>query len=121
MSSAFPQRGLRRFGRMRWRLCLVSLAALVTLAGCASGPSVPPHDVTEPPASPVAGSVSAGHGPDHVVVAIFENKDFAQIEGNAKAPYLNQLMRKSAVMVNAHGVAHPSQPIYLALFSGSTQ
>src|SRR5262249_13489875 len=59
-------------------------------------------------------------GPDHVVVAIFENKDFSQIDGDSKAPYLNELMHKSAVLVNAHGVAHPSQPNYLALFSGST-
>src|SRR6185437_2652361 len=114
---------------MRWSLGLVSIVALVALGGCSSGPQVPQDNVPEPPASPSAGSDSAssgssaaGHSPDHVLVAIFENKDFAQINGNTKAPYLNQLMRTSAaVMVNAHGVAHPSQPNYLALFSGSTQ
>ena len=109
---------------MRWWLCLVSIAALVALAGCASDPQVPQNDVPEPPAAGSAGSAgsaSAGHGPDHVVVAVFENKDFAQINGNAKAPYLNELMRTSAVMVNAHGIAHPSQPNYLGLFSGSAQ
>jgi len=51
-----------------------------------------------------------------VVVAIFENKDFAQIDGNSKAPYLNQLMRNAAVLVNAHAVAHPSQPNYPRCF-----
>lgn len=54
-------------------------------------------------------------------MAIFENKDYAQINASAKATYLNELMKHSAVLVNAHGVAHPSQPNYLALFSGSTQ
>jgi len=55
------------------------------------------------------------------VVAIFENKDYAQISGNGKAPYLNSVMQRGAVLTNAHGVAHPSQPNYLALFAGSTQ
>ena len=52
---------------------------------------------------------------------MFENKDYASLAGNTKAPYLNTLMNSSAVLTNAHGVAHPSQPNYLALFSGSTQ
>ncbi len=57
----------------------------------------------------------------HVVVAIFENKSYQQVKGNHAAPYLNALIARSAVFVNAHGVTHPSQPNYVALFSGSTQ
>jgi acid phosphatase len=56
-----------------------------------------------------------------VLVAIFENKDYDQIAGNRSAPYLNALMGRAAVLRNSRGVAHPSQPNYLALFSGSTQ
>jgi phosphatidylinositol-3-phosphatase len=56
-----------------------------------------------------------------VVVAIFENKAYSQIKGNPQAPYLNALMSRAATFPNAHGVTHPSQPNYLALFSGSTQ
>jgi acid phosphatase len=59
--------------------------------------------------------------PDHVVVAVFENKSYEQVAGNKSAPYLNALMKRAAVFTNSHGVAHPSQPNYLALFSGSTQ
>jgi acid phosphatase len=69
-------------------------------------------------ASPSAGA--AGH-PDHIVVAIFENRAYHQIAANPAAPYLNALMARSATFTNAHGVTHPSQPNYLALFSGSTQ
>ena len=35
--------------------------------------------------------------------------------------YLTSLMHDNANFTNSHGVDHPSQPNYLALFSGSTQ
>jgi acid phosphatase len=56
-----------------------------------------------------------------VVVAVFENKRYDKVAGNGSAPYLNGLMKRAAVFTDARGVAHPSQPNYLALFSGSTQ
>jgi phosphatidylinositol-3-phosphatase len=58
--------------------------------------------------------------PDHVVVVVEENKSYKQIVGNMAAPYLNQLANDAAVFTNSFAVAHPSQPNYLALFSGST-
>jgi acid phosphatase len=71
--------------------------------------------------APTAGQTRGGQvAPDHVVVAVFENKAYDQIVGNARAAYLNGLLAGAAVLSNAHGVAHPSQPNYLALFSGST-
>jgi hypothetical protein len=59
--------------------------------------------------------------PDHIVVVIEENHGYDQIVGAPSAPYINELMSESAVFTDAHGVTHPSQPNYLALFSGSTQ
>ncbi len=59
--------------------------------------------------------------PDHVVVVIEENRSFAQIVGNPEAPYLNSLAKRGALLVKSYGVARPSQPNYLALFSGSTR
>jgi len=59
--------------------------------------------------------------PDHVVVVIEENRSFSNIIGNSDAPYINALAARGALMEDSHGVAHPSQPNYLALFSGSTQ
>jgi acid phosphatase len=56
-----------------------------------------------------------------VVVAIFENKNEQSIIGSAAAPYLTQLAASGAMFTDAHGIRHPSQPNYLALFSGSTQ
>jgi hypothetical protein len=60
--------------------------------------------------------------PDHVLVVVMENKSYDEIIGRPdEAPYLNSLAAHSAVFANSHGVAHPSQPNYIALFSGSTQ
>ena len=51
-----------------------------------------------------------------------ENTSDASIIGNtAQAPYINSLAGAGADFSNAHAVTHPSQPNYLALFSGSTQ
>jgi hypothetical protein len=58
--------------------------------------------------------------PDHIVVVIFENKHRTSVIGSAQAPYLNKLAAKGASMTHSYGVTHPSQPNYLALFSGST-
>jgi len=55
-----------------------------------------------------------------VLVAVFENEDAADIVGSSDAPYLSSLADAGAEFSNAHGETHPSQPNYLALFSGST-
>jgi len=41
--------------------------------------------------------------------------------GPAAPPWVSSLARDSANMLNFYGETHPSQPNYLALFSGSTQ
>jgi hypothetical protein len=51
---------------------------------------------------------------------VFENNGYDQVIGNPAAPYLNSLARVGASLTNAHGETHPSQPNYIALFSGST-
>ncbi len=85
----------------------------------ASGTPATVTPATGPPAG-TAGS-PAGGAPAHIVVVIFENKSYDQIAGSARAPWLNGVMSDAAVFTDARGVTHPSQPNYLALFSGSTQ
>jgi len=58
--------------------------------------------------------------PEHVVIVIEENKAYKQIIGNMVAPYINRLANEGALFTQSFAVAHPSQPNYLALFSGST-
>ncbi|MBI5437857.1 MAG: acid phosphatase [Nitrosomonadales bacterium] len=60
--------------------------------------------------------------PDHVVVVIEENRGYSQIMNMRNSnSYINALARRGALFAQSYGVAYPSQPNYLALFSGSTQ
>jgi phosphatidylinositol-3-phosphatase len=56
-----------------------------------------------------------------VVVVIEENHSYNDIIGSAQAPYINSLADQGALFTASFAVGHPSQPNYLALFSGSTQ
>lgn len=47
-----------------------------------------------------------------------ENRAYSDVIGNRDAPYLNRLARDGESLTAMHGVAHPSQPNYIALFSG---
>src|SRR4051794_27704403 len=58
--------------------------------------------------------------PDHVVIVMEQDRASDAI-GNPIMPYFNQLAGGGLVFTDSHGVAHPSQPNLLALFSGSTQ
>ncbi len=58
--------------------------------------------------------------PSHVVVVIEENHSYSEIMGSSQAPYINTLASQGAVFTHSYGVTHPSEPNYLALFSGST-
>ncbi|WP_292223671.1 alkaline phosphatase family protein [Mesorhizobium sp.] len=70
----------------------------------------------------VAGIASARAQPkyDHIIVVIMENHSFEQILSAPAANYVQWLARNGALFADSHAVAHPSQPNYLALFSGST-
>ena len=107
-----------------------AVVAVSLLAACSSGGSggtAGPTTASSTATAPVSGSNSSAGAaaglptPDHVLVAVFENKAPGSVTGRADAPYLNALAGLGANFTDAHGEAHPSQPNYLALFSGSTQ
>ncbi|MGH8455425.1 MAG: alkaline phosphatase family protein [Stenotrophobium sp.] len=58
---------------------------------------------------------------DHVVIVIEENTSSSTIYGNTSAPYINSLKDNGVYFTQSFAVTHPSEPNYLALFSGSTQ
>ena len=100
---------------MTKRGLVTSLLALA-LTGCVMLSRTPPSFGT-----PAAARTYHGlPRPAHVVVVWEENKAFGQIVGNPHAPYINRLARHGALMARAFGVTHPSEPNYLAFFSGST-
>lgn len=60
--------------------------------------------------------------PDHVVVVIEENRSFMQImDMHNHDSYIHALAKRGMLFTQSYGVTHPSQPNYLALFSGWTQ
>jgi len=59
--------------------------------------------------------------PAHTVVVVMENHSYADIIGNPAASFINDLARRGALFTRSYAITHPSEPNYLALFSGSTQ
>ncbi len=58
---------------------------------------------------------------DHVVMVIMENEGADTIFGSSATPYIHSLASQGVRFTASHAVTHPSEPNYLALFSGSTQ
>ncbi len=124
---AFP----RRIG---WPVAMVLLIGVSACTAAdlrsAATPTAPRTSATGVAASPrSSGTVMPPPGgksavvqrPDHVVVVILENEQRSSVIGSAHAPYLDKLAARGANLTHSYGVSHPSQPNYLALFSGSTQ
>jgi len=94
---------------------------LFVMTGFAVSSSLAERGATGTPAASPGLSDPHLPRPDHIVLVIEENKSYAQIIGNPDAPYINALAGQGALFSRSFGVAYPSQPNYLALFSGSTQ
>jgi phosphatidylinositol-3-phosphatase len=106
---------------MRSRNVAISLLVLAVVVGVsavliASNSFGADRDRT-PPVAPVAQPPKLAH----VWVIVLENKPFDAIIGSPDAPYLTELAAASGLATQYVGVANPSQPNYIALFSGSTQ
>ena len=115
------------------RLLLAPVALVLTLVGAActhptTGPPSPPPATTAPSsqsssahrtATATAGAAVPRFA--HVVVVVMENRGYRDIIGNPQAPYLDGLAKQGLSLTESFAVAHPSQPNYLALFSGSAQ
>jgi hypothetical protein len=109
--------------KRRWTIAAISVATLIVcwlaLANYYGSHTQP---TGLPPLIPVGSSVppAALPRPAHVIFVIEENKADTTIIGSSKAPYLNGLAKSGALFAKATGVAHPSQPNYIALFTGRT-
>jgi hypothetical protein len=95
---------------MRVKLILGTIVQPLAMGACAFAA-----------ASTLSGSAPHLPRPDHIVMVIEENHSYSQIIDSPDAPYINSLAAQGAVFTQSFGVTYPSQPNYLALFSGSTQ
>jgi hypothetical protein len=96
---------------------LVSGVGLLGLLAAGVTTAVPTPTASGAPATAAAASAAVPR-PDHVVVVVMENKNRTSVIGSSAAPYLNELAARGANMSQSYGVTHPSQPNYVALFSG---
>lgn len=84
-----------------------------------TAPTGTPHPVASPtPNVSAAGGVPAF---SHIYVIVMENREYGSIVGDSSAPYINSLIHQYGLAANLNAVTHPSEPNYIALFSGSTQ
>ena len=67
-----------------------------------------------------SGAAASVPRPRHTVLVVFENHAFDEIIGNTQAPFINRLAADGALLTASYAVTHPSEPNYLALFSGGT-
>jgi hypothetical protein len=79
-----------------------------------------PSPTPSPSPSPTATSAPLPNF-GHVFVILMENEEQTSIIGNSSAPYINGLANQYGQASNYTAVSHPSEPNYLALWSGSTQ
>jgi acid phosphatase len=111
-------------------LAALGAALALAVAGCASAaPSGgAPASVSSAPAASASPRPSASAAPAasvpqpaHTVVVVLENHGYGEVIGSSDAPFLNQLASRGALFTQSYAITHPSEPNYLALFSGSTQ
>jgi phosphatidylinositol-3-phosphatase len=127
------------------RLLLLSAAAVLCVAGCSnsatvhrssgppstSGPVSPSSSASGlatsssgPVTSPAGSRTATASGlpqPAHVIVVVLENHSFDEVANGAHAPFIQSLVHSGAVLTQYYAITHPSEPNYLAVFSGSTQ
>ncbi|HTZ45629.1 MAG TPA: alkaline phosphatase family protein [Jatrophihabitans sp.] len=107
-------------------LAVVACASATTPSSAAptARPASATHTVSSGVVAPGRSATSVAAGtvprPDHVVVVMEENHSYSDIIGSSSAPYINSLATGGALFTQSFGVTHPSEPNYLALFSGST-
>jgi phosphatidylinositol-3-phosphatase len=104
----------------------VLVLVLVAVAVVAAGAWVireqrenPPVGTPVPAGSPL-GSAAAGGQPifGHVYLVIFENHGYDTVVKGTQMPYLKSLIAKGGLATAYQAVSRPSQPNYIALFSG---
>lgn len=56
----------------------------------------------------------------HIVILIFENKEYGTVIGNSAMPNYNAYAQANTLLTAYYAVTHPSLPNYLALIGGDT-
>jgi hypothetical protein len=114
---------------------------ILWLAACTTMPDqLPQPDTLTPPVTPSSGPTTTFTSPTltplpppltptprllvpnfaHIVIIVFENKEFGTVIGSPAMPYFNQLAQTNTLLTQYYAVTHPSLPNYLAMIGGDT-
>jgi phospholipase C len=123
---------------------LIPVVCAFVLASCATLPTIPPtlspavptetqiiptltatfeptHTIAVPSPtitpSPTPRTIPAFK---HIVMILFENKEFGFVIKNPQMPNYNRLARENTLLTQEFAITHPSLPNYLALVGGDT-
>jgi phospholipase C len=112
-------------------LLSVSLLIASCLPSPVTAPAVAPLNVTQvvpatqtstQPNAPTPTPVPDVLVPNfqHIVIVIFENKEFGSVIGSPKMPYFNILVSSYTLLTEHYATTHPSLPNYISLIGGDT-
>jgi len=124
---------------MKTRTFPILVLLVIVLAACSisSSPTVPPPVPTVtlfPTITPVPTqtqtvteipSATATPKPlvpnfEHIILIVFENKEFGSVIGNPQMPNYNKLAGEYTLLTQYYAIRHPSLPNYIALIGGDT-
>src|ERR1044071_7716395 len=57
---------------------------------------------------------------EHIVIIMFENKEFGSVIDNPQMPTYNRLAHENTLLTQYYAIRHPSLPNYIALMGGDT-
>ena len=117
--------------------CSVWILLLVLLAACATSapptlvltplPSATSTLTAVPPTATLLPTFTATSTPtplvpnfQHIVIIMFENKEFGSVIGNPQMPSFNRLAVEYTLLTQYYAIQHPSLPNYIALMGGDT-
>jgi phosphatidylinositol-3-phosphatase len=120
---------------MHRQILLIPL--IIILTACALSPlpptstPIPPTEtpsqtavpVTETPPSTVTPSPTPAPlvpNFDHIVVIVFENKEFEKVIDNPAMPVFNRLAHDYTLLTQHYAITHPSLPNYISMIGGDT-
>jgi hypothetical protein len=112
-----------RLNRLLLVPTLTAVACVAMLTACSSSaPATTPSSsrssqTPTPDGASTSASPSPGSPIKHIFVVILENESGSAA---ARDPYLGQLAARGATLTRYFGVAHPSQPNYIAMLAGAT-
>ncbi len=108
-------------------LCLCACSPSTTIAVLPSATALPIPSLAPSPTLPASPMMSITSTPtpvvpnfEHIIIVVFENKEFGTVMGSAKMPYFNKLAQSYTLLNQYYAVTHPSLPNYLAMIGGDT-